>query len=168
MTPAHLATVEEAIGDDEDESLKSAWERGERRKLAARVITRTAVTAASTIGAILAPGFGRVMAFMGCFASFMIAIILPVSRAQVIRACMLMVDMFLPGSGSGLRHCRSRVGFLETTTRVVVAVGDDQRVPRSCGHNLGSASRRGVTRVERVPAILVREMRWQVGLMIDK
>lgn len=56
------------------------WKRGERKKLAARVVSRTVVTAVCTAAAILIPGFERVMGFMGNFSAFLICIILPVSQ----------------------------------------------------------------------------------------
>ncbi|KAI9638491.1 putative amino acid transporter [Dioszegia hungarica] len=55
------------------------WKKGEKRKLAARAISRTLVTAACTTAAVLIPGFERVMGFMGNFSAFLITVILPIS-----------------------------------------------------------------------------------------
>ncbi|WWC92562.1 uncharacterized protein L201_007521 [Kwoniella dendrophila CBS 6074] len=49
----------------------------ERRKAIFRVISRTIVTGFCVITAILLPGFGKVMAFLGSFSAFLICIILP-------------------------------------------------------------------------------------------
>ncbi|WWC72826.1 uncharacterized protein I206_106790 [Kwoniella pini CBS 10737] len=49
----------------------------ERRKAVLRVISRTIVTALCVLVAVLLPGFGRVMAFLGSFSAFLICIILP-------------------------------------------------------------------------------------------
>jgi len=46
-----------------------------------RVISRTIVTCLCAGTAIILPGFGRVMAFLGSFSAFLICIILPVSHA---------------------------------------------------------------------------------------
>lgn len=54
------------------------WKKGERKKLAARAVSRTVVTAVCTAAAILIPGFERVMGFMGNFSAFLICVILPV------------------------------------------------------------------------------------------
>ncbi|WWD07224.1 hypothetical protein V865_005321 [Kwoniella europaea PYCC6329] len=49
----------------------------ERRKATLRVISRTVITALCVATAILLPGFGKVMAFLGSFSAFVICIILP-------------------------------------------------------------------------------------------
>ncbi|WVF67802.1 hypothetical protein IAT40_002563 [Kwoniella sp. CBS 6097] len=48
-----------------------------RRNEFLRVISRTIVTALCVLTAVLLPGFGRVMAFLGSFSAFLICIILP-------------------------------------------------------------------------------------------
>jgi hypothetical protein len=65
-TPSKLATiVENANQVDQDSPDWREWRKGERRKLAARVISRTVVTAGCTAAAVLIPGFERIMGFMG-------------------------------------------------------------------------------------------------------
>ncbi|WVW80724.1 hypothetical protein I302_102710 [Kwoniella bestiolae CBS 10118] len=49
----------------------------ERRKAVFRIVSRTVVTALCVGTAVLLPGFGRVMAFLGSFSAFAICIILP-------------------------------------------------------------------------------------------
>ncbi|WWC64942.1 uncharacterized protein I303_107556 [Kwoniella dejecticola CBS 10117] len=49
----------------------------ERRKALLRVVSRTIVTLLCVLVAVLLPGFGRVMAFLGSFSAFLICIILP-------------------------------------------------------------------------------------------
>ncbi|OCF35994.1 hypothetical protein I316_02489 [Kwoniella heveanensis BCC8398] len=48
-----------------------------RRNAILRIISRTIVTALCVVTAVLLPGFGRVMAFLGSFSAFLICIILP-------------------------------------------------------------------------------------------
>lgn len=55
----------------------------ERTKSALRVVSRLIVTAVCTIVAILIPGFGKVMAFLGSFSAFLICIILPVRHSLI-------------------------------------------------------------------------------------
>lgn len=54
----------------------------EGRKGLARIACRVAMTAACTATAVLLPGFGQVMAFLGSFSAFLICIILPVSQRR--------------------------------------------------------------------------------------
>jgi vesicular inhibitory amino acid transporter len=51
----------------------------ERMKAVLRVGSRIVTTGVCVITAILLPGFGKVMAFLGSFSAFLICIILPVS-----------------------------------------------------------------------------------------
>jgi hypothetical protein len=71
----HLASVAQQKMYDE----AVAWER---KKAGLRVLSRVVVTACCAGTAVALPGFGRVMAFMGSFSSFLICIILPVSRVS--------------------------------------------------------------------------------------
>ncbi|WVQ95434.1 hypothetical protein IAU59_002531 [Kwoniella sp. CBS 9459] len=52
-------------------------ESNPRRNAILRIISRTIVTALCVVTAVLLPGFGRVMAFLGSFSAFLICIILP-------------------------------------------------------------------------------------------
>jgi vesicular inhibitory amino acid transporter len=63
----------------ESEELETKLRRKEKRNLVLRVISRIFITGVCTITAILLPGFGKVMAFLGSFSAFLICIILPVS-----------------------------------------------------------------------------------------
>jgi vesicular inhibitory amino acid transporter len=58
-----------------DDKIKSK----EKMKAALRVGSRIVTTGVCVITAILLPGFGKVMAFLGSFSAFLICIILPVS-----------------------------------------------------------------------------------------
>jgi len=51
----------------------------ENMKTVFRVGSRIVTTGVCVITAILLPGFGKVMAFLGSFSAFLICIILPVS-----------------------------------------------------------------------------------------
>lgn len=53
----------------------------ENTKAIFRVGSRIVTTGVCVITAILLPGFGKVMAFLGSFSAFLICIILPVSLA---------------------------------------------------------------------------------------
>lgn len=66
-------------------------EAAETRKGFWRIVSRTVITLACTATAILLPGFERVMAFLGSFSSFLICIILPVSKIEnpLTPACIL-------------------------------------------------------------------------------
>lgn len=66
-----------------------------------RVISRTIVTCLCAGTAIILPGFGRVMAFLGSFSAFLICIILPVSAAA---------------GWPGMRAGRDLVSFAETSS----------------------------------------------------
>ena len=50
----------------------------ERKKRWLRMVSRVVITALCVGVAVVVPGFGRVMAFLGSFSAFMICIILPV------------------------------------------------------------------------------------------
>ncbi|WRT70941.1 uncharacterized protein IL334_007940 [Kwoniella shivajii] len=57
--------------------IKTSSPSEERRNTVLRVMSRTVVTALCVVTAVLLPGFGRVMAFLGSFSAFLICIILP-------------------------------------------------------------------------------------------
>lgn len=78
QTPKQLPTIIENQVD-QDSPDWAEWKKGEKRKLAARVISRTIVTAGCTTAAILIPNFERIMGFMGNFSAFAITSVLPVS-----------------------------------------------------------------------------------------
>jgi vesicular inhibitory amino acid transporter len=61
-------------------AMEAAQPGGVPRYKYLRVVTRTVITCLCTLTAILLPGFGKVMAFLGSFSAFLICIILPVSR----------------------------------------------------------------------------------------
>ena len=65
----------DADGEVELDKLKT----GENMKAILRVGSRIMTTGICVITAILLPGFGKVMAFLGSFSAFLICIILPVS-----------------------------------------------------------------------------------------
>jgi len=67
--------------NSDTEELESKLRRREKRNLVLRVISRIVITGVCTITAILLPGFGKVMAFLGSFSAFLICIILPVSQS---------------------------------------------------------------------------------------
>ncbi|KAK4688314.1 hypothetical protein P7C73_g1792, partial [Tremellales sp. Uapishka_1] len=86
-SPAAATKVTPAIPNDSDISKSSErsselrlYEQGlarEKRNSILRVLSRTVVTALCVGTAVILPGFGRVMAFLGSFSAFLICIILP-------------------------------------------------------------------------------------------
>jgi vesicular inhibitory amino acid transporter len=66
----------------------------EKKKLVLRVFSRISTTLICTITAILLPGFGKVMAFLGSFSAFLICIILPVSLCLVL-FCLVLFSLVL-------------------------------------------------------------------------
>ena len=67
-----------------DEDAPTDYVRSEKRKTVMRVVARGGVTAACVVVAILLPGFGRLMAFLGSFTTFCICVLLPVSRDRTV------------------------------------------------------------------------------------
>lgn len=80
ISPGEAPKPQFGPGDlvDPESDAEAKYHSAERKKFAARVISRTIVTGLCTVAAIYLPGFGRVMAFLGSFSAFLICIILPV------------------------------------------------------------------------------------------
>ncbi|TYJ51512.1 hypothetical protein B9479_007908 [Cryptococcus floricola] len=76
-------------------------EATEDRKATYRVISRIVVTAVCVGTAVVLPGFGRVMAFLGSFSAFVICIILP-----LLFHLRLAPTLFPPSSPSAARRAR--------------------------------------------------------------
>jgi hypothetical protein len=68
----------EAERDEEASKTPESMAKREKRKVVLRIISRIITTAICAVTAILLPGFGKVMAFLGSFSAFLICIILPV------------------------------------------------------------------------------------------
>lgn len=78
---------------DEADDTEPEMSPAEKRKLGARVISRTVVTAACTAAAIYLPAFGTIMALLGSFSAFLICIILPVSPVFLTSPICRLVDI---------------------------------------------------------------------------
>jgi vesicular inhibitory amino acid transporter len=70
----------------------------ERRKGVLRILSRLAVTAICVGTAVVLPGFGKVMAFLGSFSAFLICIILPVSQWSSIAPYILEIKLWRSNS----------------------------------------------------------------------
>jgi len=92
QTLSHVATSDYAITDESgfdmpktpvEPTIMEVDPVKESSKGVLRMVSRTILTAACVIAAIVLPGFEKVMAFLGSFSAFLICIILPVSLSCI-------------------------------------------------------------------------------------
>jgi len=91
-------------GNDNDNDVDSSADKlksKEGMKAVLRVGSRIITTGVCVITAILLPGFGKVMAFLGSFSAFLICIILPVSLSfpfSFYSFHILIITLYIPKS----------------------------------------------------------------------